>query len=505
MNVLLDSWIPVTDAHGLQSRIAPVELPGSGAMRVAHPRADHCALLTELLVCIFQTLAAPRDERQKLAYLNGTDRPDADTMRAHAAAFELFGDGPRFLQTRQTPGESVSASYFAFEAPTGHTLTTNRDFFVSREAIRSVCPQCAATGLFLCQSHARMGGSGYRGGPRGTSALTALLEGRSLWQTVCLNLLTPEQFANFSNVRAPTRTPSFPWLSHPSGFERAPDWDDLGPYGVLWWTPVALRLNESENPHGLPCGLCGEIRGVHVTSVAKDATPVVPQGVVRHPHTGWREPAPAGDSNPAAKRHRPGPLPVEVPAEGFTAQTWSALVLGERLVRSLAAPLHLHADAWQVCAQLRMFGPATENNPLLKWLDTTAPMVFAKNDHERELLRDAASHLLNLASRAAAVLRSQLGPRIKIGTRRMPVPLAQPVSSLVASLWDSASTRFLAVITQLENGELLEEDARSFRDACHQVALRLFDENVLLNTYEPRLAAELLGRRDKLDRALRKA
>lgn len=503
MNVLLDPWIAVESPDGSQFRIAPIDLPQSDAVRVVHPRADHSALLTELLVCMFQTLAAPRDERQKLAYLAGTESPQIEALRGQASAFELFDNGPRFLQACKAAEKIVPASYFSYEAPAGNTLKTNKDFFVSRDAVQSLCPRCAATGLFLCQSHARMGGTGYFGGPRGTSALTALLEGESLWQTVCLNLLTAEQFAEFSNVRATPDTPSFPWLSHPHGFERAPTWDELGPYGVLWWTPVALRLNESTNTRHLPCDLCGDIDDIHVTSVAKEATPVVPQGVIRHPHTGWRAPDPEREAKkPSKKKKRPGPSPIEVPTDGFTAETWTALVLGDKLIQSLAAPLYLKDRRWQSRAQLRVFGPATENNSLLWWLDQTRPVVFALTDTERQALRAAAARLLQAARRAVFLLKSQIGPRVKIGQRLVPLPLTQSATQLSAALWDQSTTQLIDVITRVEYGELLEDDLNSFTAWCRETTLRTFDESVLLSTYEPALTAEILKRRGKLARAL---
>jgi CRISPR system Cascade subunit CasA len=502
MNILLDAWIPVEHAEGVHSQIAPIDLPGSDALRVAHPRADHSALLTELLVCIFQTLAPPRDDRQKLSFLNGSEAPLAQELRSQARAFELFGDGPRFLQSRTDLSRVVEAAYLAYETPASNTLEKNNDLFVSREAVQSVCPSCAATGLFLCQSHARAGGTGYFGGPRGTNALTALLEGPSLWQTVCLNLLTPEQFAQVSNVHAAPNVPSFPWLSHAKGFERAPTWDELGRYGVLWWTPVALRLNESENTEGQPCGLCGEVRDVHITSVAKEATPFVPQGIVRHPHTGWRNKPAKKESAPPKKKSRPGPSPVEVPPLGFTAETWCALVLGDELTQSLAAHLYLKNRRWAAQTQLRVFGAATKNNSLLWWLDQTRPVIFAPTESERQALQATAGHLLNIIRRAAKALANQIMPSFKVGRRVVRVPLLQTSTQALTTLWDQASTELIALVTRLEGGELLEEDLKAFKANCRRVTLDLFDESVSFNTYDPVVTAKLLELRAKLDRAL---
>ena len=101
-NLLTEKWIPVVDHDGNESTIAPWEVADKKWADIVTVRPDFRGALHEFLIGLFQTACAPKDEREWQQNLE----PSKEALRAQleklAPAFNLNGDGFRFLQDAST-------------------------------------------------------------------------------------------------------------------------------------------------------------------------------------------------------------------------------------------------------------------------------------------------------------------------------------------------------------------------------------------------------------------
>lgn len=494
MNLLTSAWIPVRLPDGSAKKLTPSEIPYSGAIEVAHPRADYNALITEMLVCLFQTLAAPVDEDQRLDYLDGLLKPDLAADTSAVSLFELAEGEYRFLQAPVFEAEdSLPAAALHFEVPTGSTVTKNNDFFVSRSAVAPVCTHCAPVALFLNQSHARMGGTGYRTGPRETSVLAALLEGRDLWHTICLNLQTADWFDSRTGQAEAALTKSFPW-TRPEFFQKKVQVDlaSLGRFGVLWWMPVALRLRFSTNTKNEACYACGEVHDQVASRFVKAATPAVLVGDTPHPHTGWF-------INPKTNVGRA----QEVDKRGFYLEQWQALTVGAAAEHSLPAWQKLNFLDRDSGIRMHVFGYAMNQNKPLFWLDEVTPIVTAATPQQADDLRMAATLLLTVGRKAQAALSAALRPPKHANSNDPAIPLRTSIEQAILAYWNRVSSLAIAQLQGLSAQALEISEtvgSTSFDEAVSKVALEVFDRAVECPPAQPLVARAVLQRRTRLIR-----
>jgi CRISPR type I-E-associated protein CasA/Cse1 len=495
MNVLTDRWVPVRLSNGSIIKISPAEVPTAGAVDVAHPRADYSALITEMLVCLFQTLAAPVDAVARKELLLELDTPDLLSDRNVVSLFELEGDGPRFLQAPAfKPKAYQSAASLNFEFPSENTLENNKDFFVSRECEAPLCSHCAPVALFLNQSHARMGGQGYRTGPRETSVMGAMLVGRDLWHTTRLNLLDAAWFGHRTAAASRPLSYSLPW-TRPEVFTKkgSATLADIGLYGLLWWMPVALYLHFTDNPKQLPCTACGEVRDRVVSHIAKAATPVELVGDTPHPHTGW-----SINAKTQVGRCQ------EIDPRGFHLEQWQALTVGARLEDSL--------PAWQQLSwldrddvRLRVFGYHMNQMTPKHWVDSTAPVAVAANAQQADELRKMSALLLNQARSAQQALSAALRQPKHPNSQDPAIVLITTGDQAVVTFWSMVTPTAIETTRKMTNGGVQPHLLTEFQERLLNVTLRVFDHSVDVSVERPNVTASVLKRRRDLLKRLRPA
>lgn len=100
MNLIEDQWMPVRRKDGSRDWIAPDHLSNPDIVAFDADRADFNGALMQFAIGLLQTTAPVESSttwRQHLA-----SPPDAQTLRDWfapvAEAFNLDGDGPRFMQ-----------------------------------------------------------------------------------------------------------------------------------------------------------------------------------------------------------------------------------------------------------------------------------------------------------------------------------------------------------------------------------------------------------------------
>ncbi|WP_089941170.1 type I-E CRISPR-associated protein Cse1/CasA [Candidatus Entotheonella palauensis] len=305
MNLINDPWIPIQRYDGICERIAPWQLTDqhdtNPVVAIHSMRSDFDGVLIQFLIGLQQTTTRIEMEMEWSEFF--AKPPTREELQAQYApiahAFELNGDGARFMQDFDLPeGETKEIAALLIEAPGGNSLRNNLDHFVKRGLVGGMCPGCAAAALFSLQTNAPSGGVGHRTSLRGGGPLTTLVIcdpratedeiGATLWRDVWLNVLAPDRFLHASGHAARHEPYDiFPWLaptrtSEKNGRDTTPD--DVHPAQMYWAMPRRIRLDFDHLSHG-PCNLCGQTSEALVTQFITKNYGVNYTGPWRHPLT----------------------------------------------------------------------------------------------------------------------------------------------------------------------------------------------------------------------------
>jgi len=150
------------------------------------------------------------------------------------------------------------------EPPTPDAVRNDADFFVKRDAISAIGAGAAAPALYAHMVLFPPGAGGYFGLPHGADSIKYMLVGRTLWETLWLNVLVPREHAEFETFakRPPAAAEVFPWLDRTladmplgrkgDGVERPLRRIDLHPASIPM--PRRYRLSPAEEGR---CDLTG--------------------------------------------------------------------------------------------------------------------------------------------------------------------------------------------------------------------------------------------------------
>lgn len=503
MNLLTSKWIPVELDSGKVEVLAIGDIPCSGGLRVAHPRPDFSALITELLVTVLQSLAAPANKRERSQRITQPENFDMSWISVNAPFFELFGESSRFLQSPTPLGSREGPGSLVYEAPGANTAEKNTDFFVSRNAIQKVCPCCATAGLFLNQAHARVGGKGYYTTRRKSSPLTVLLEAPTLWETLNLNVLPRD---TYEQKYCYEQGQGYPWTNGEGMFTRevcGPN--ETGPHAGLWWMPLALYLHESANPSGEPCSLCGEVSPIVVTAVSRTATKSRPSSSFEHPLTIWSDNPKSGES-----------FPLEVPAEGFLLDEWFALLLGvspKASYKGCLPAISLLPISRAPHCRLWLFGKAMNKNSLSFDYEERAPLLCSGSIENSETLAKYAKLLGDELLKVFKVLQGALNENLSDAPKsksKIPVPLNQPPTQVLAAFAAQSRDYALKVLAPLaisssdapEPVPLTKDTLDQFSVDLRKLAAKLFDSALVVSHLEYAFLQKVLRHQAKFNKSL---
>lgn len=327
-NLIEQQWIPVQTERGKKRKIAPWEITNGWTddpiVKLDAPRPDFNGALIQFLIGLVQTAFPPQDEDEWADMLD--DPPDAETLRRAfrvvSHAFNLDGDGPRFMQDLTlVEGKTYGVRALLIDMPAGKTIEDNTDHFIKRDTVKRLCPNCSATALFTLQTNAPQGGAGHRTSLRGGGPLTTLIisEPMSLWRTVWLNTLPEKVF--LSNVGGNPKLRSdfdrFPWLAPTrtsgAGAGGPTLSEDVHPTQVYWGMPRRIRL-KFQGSMGGKCDICHEDSPTLLSDYMTKNHGVNYEGAWRHPLT------------PHQRNDDGSLLPLHAHPGGVTYRNWLGLV-----------------------------------------------------------------------------------------------------------------------------------------------------------------------------------
>jgi len=171
MNLLQEPWIPVRRASGERLWIAPHQITdgieNDPIVALDAVRPDFNGALMQFLIGLVQTAwarAGKSFDRDTLLW----EPPSSKLLEASFAplseAFELDGDGPRFMQdssvARDPDRIEKAISSQLIEAPGVETRDSHTDHFVKAGVTELLCADCAAAALITVQTNSPSGGRG---------------------------------------------------------------------------------------------------------------------------------------------------------------------------------------------------------------------------------------------------------------------------------------------------------------------------------------------------------
>jgi len=487
MNLLDAAWMPVRLHNGERKWVSSSQLADTNIASFDADRPDFNGSLAQFAIGLLQTTMTVSSPMQWRALFN--DPPDEATLRErlmpHAAAFELDGEGARFMQDfdlRSGDGEPVGVANLLIESPGENTLKNNGDHFVKRGRVEQICEHCAALALLTLQINAPSGGAGHRTGLRGGGPMTTLLlaqprpnKPRSLWHDLWLNVQERRYFVDAGSEEgksAPHLT--FPWLAsldaiQKEGGETAPV--QVHPAQVFWAMPRRIRLDFDGVGKG-ECDLCGRKSHRLVRQYVTRNYGLNYKGPWKHPLSPYYE------SNE-------GWLPLHPQPGGIGYRHWLGWVLGlrndKRKIRTasvvdtfLSASLESKTGTE---LQVWAFGFDMDNMKARCWYEARLPLYELGEclPDARIALREDVGNWLAGAELAASLLRGAVKDAWFGGDAR------GDYSFIDASFWSRTESAFYGLlherITTARDAKDWDRQAGAnrWKAAIRHAALALFD------------------------------
>ena len=180
LNLVRDAWIPVLLSDGTRRTIAPWQIADADIVALDWPRMDFNIACLELLIGLVFLVDPPEDVDE----WQERRAPDARRLRQRLALFErafnLLGDGPRFLQDLDAlQGDAVSPDMLFIDSAGEATAKNNADLMTWRGRYPSLSPPMAAMALHTFQAFAPSGGAGNRTSMRGGGPQVTLVDMRN--------------------------------------------------------------------------------------------------------------------------------------------------------------------------------------------------------------------------------------------------------------------------------------------------------------------------------------
>ena len=512
MNLINDPWLPFRRRDGEVEYEPPSAFANPEFVDLALPRADFQGSAWQFLIGLLQTTSAPANRKEWLHMW--VEPPSPDELQAwlapYAGTFELFGDGPRFMQDLDPMEQAKTAPIegLLIDAPGEQGLKQNTDHFVKRGVGEQMCPHCAGLALLTMQLTGPAGGAGYRVGLRGGGPLTSVVlphdQQASLWHKLLLNLLTRDHFT-YPDPR-PDDGCIFPWLVPTRTSEKGSPTpvttpNDMHPLHVYWAVPNRYRLEVEDE--ACQCRVCGRhderrVRTMRVTNYGYNYG-----GSWLHPLTPYRF-DPEKSDPPISQKGQPG---------GIGYRHWESLVLkdekdkGNLPAQVVQDYLTTKVDTLRFApaagigsrqARLRVFGYDLKQNKPRGWYSTEMPLVAVADEH-----RDKMLHWVRQLSETAEKTASQTRSAVKDAWFRRPGDAKGNFTFVDRRVWEATAPAFYACLKDIpaelsRHTGLPPKIARLWQQVLRNQAIAIFDDLALSGETEAADLKRVIAARSEL-------
>ena len=462
LNLISDPWIPVRRRSG-PDIIRPDQIAEPDVLFPDWPRPDLNLACLELLIGLVYIAAPPE---------SGADwtgrAPDPVALRAALAplapAFNLLGDGPRFMQDYEAIAGSDNPPDMLFiDSAGGSTAKKNADLMVRRGRYGALPLNLAAMALYTLQAFAPSGGAGNRTSMRGGGPMVTLVRPAApgLWPLIWANV--PE-----GAPLPPDELDELPWMrpceiSDAKGKVTVPPGDGTGP------------------PH--PEVFFGQPRRLRLKAAGDEVT-----GVIQAPwgtnYEGWRHPL------SPYYRTATGLLPKHPKPGPFGYRNWRGIVLQTEGAERATCLKRFRAQFPDTPCRLLVGGWAMANMSPLDFLWSEAP-VF-RLDPDGEVL---AGRLVEAAEQAGYALAAAV--RAAKGEGDIGTGAGQRVRE---AFFVQTQAPFEAQVRRIGSVQAAEV-AQAWLAETRRVAMALFDTEVMpgmADLGETRRQAAVAARRNLL-------
>ncbi len=415
MNLLHDPWMPVRDAQGQRHWITPEQLADPRWLAFDADRPDFNGALAQFAIGLLQTTTPVVNSIEWRGLLQAP--PSAQTLKLWfapvTAAFELDGDGARFMQDADLGSDGVAVndiSALLIEAPGENAVKNNTDHFVKRSRMQALCPACVAAALFTLQLNAPAGGAGHRTGLRGGGPLTTLVlasAGGHLWHDLWMNVRDRPAFLDQGGDAGKSEPRySFPWLA-PTTSLQAENGElaqmQVHPAHSYWAMPRRIRLHTSGAQSG-GCDCCGRASDCLISRYGTKNYGLNYKGSWNHPLSPYYE-------------TKEGWLPVHPQPDGLGYRHWLSWVLGAssdkkstRVAQIVDRALQLPHRQTGGHLRLWAFGYDMDNMKARCWYESTLPLYgLADCDRDtRQGVQAEVGRWLGAAELASMYLRGAI-------------------------------------------------------------------------------------------------
>lgn len=481
LNLIRDKWIAIRRRDGTKERIAPWEITSdyltNPIVTLDAPRPDFNGALIQFLIGIVQTVTPPKDEEDWEDHLHEPPTPVRleEIFSCVAHAFELGGNGPRFMQDFQSlQTEELRIANLLIETPGENALRNNTDHFIKRGGVETMCPPCCATALFALQTNAPSGGVGHRTSLRGGGPLTTVVlgdgsESNTLWQMVWLNVLEEDTFLRTCGNPAKTaEEDKFPWLAPTRTSEpnsgRETNSEDVHPAQMFWGMPRRIRLSLDDCVKSI-CDICGALDSNCIRAYRTKNYGVNYTGPWLHPlspHT----------------RKEGIPVPVHAQPGGVSYRHWLGLVQeDEKRSREPSRIVHHFRENRQKAEdpfRLWVFGYDMDKMKARCWYESTMPLIPLRREIHEQYAQNVAGMVL-----AASQVAGNLRACVKKAWFKRPSDVKGDTSFVDSDLWQMTEDGFYTMLNELrsvlEEGNEATQVMKRWHHFLSQKALSIFD------------------------------
>lgn len=487
LDLCTDPWLEFQLADGSRSRLPLAELGRADIVDVVMPRPDFYGAAWQFLIGLLQTAYAPYDDDEWLERFHSP--PDSQELASQLEkvkhAFELFGDGPCFMQDFDLleDASEVDISGLLIDAPGGNTLKLNTDHFKKRGQVRRLSPAMAAMALFTLQINAPSGGQGHRTGLRGGGPLTTLVvsddPAQSLFHKLWLNILPQE-----GGISLPAHYDAavFPWLaptrtSEKKGSEIYLHDDGIHPLQQYWGMPRRIRLLAGDEGR---CDLSAEEEKVTIASYRTKNYGMNYSGTWSHPLTPYRFDPKKPEQEHYSAKGQPGGIGYSQwhqflfnnPDHGSVpAAVVERLGVNQDLLRELGLSHHL--SVW-------VFGFDMDNMKARSWHEARMPFLAMDKSLVPLFVQEVVGHV-----EAAGNVRLALRRACKNAWFGEDGDARGDLSFIDEQFWTATESAFFDLVaalkTAIESGQqiLPQEPFERWISSLRNAALQIFDGLVL--------------------------
>lgn len=459
LNLINDAWIPVKRQNNEKTTICPSQITDlwdlNPFVSFDAPRADFNGALIQFLIGLIQTTFAPKDAREWRKYFSTppTSKELQEKFKQYAYAFNLGGDGARFMQDLTLESE-IFAKYQDLEKTkiekklaeefwlVEELFIDNEGYFNKQGRIDALCTKCAAIALFTLQLNAPSGGSGHRTSLRGGGPLTTLVLGNNLWQTVWLNILDEDKFLDIyktkNKIEEFTDKDIFPWLTNTRTSEEDQQitCQDVHPSQVFWATPLRIHFDFNNVQEGF-CSIDQSFSKQLIFRYFKKN--------YGNNYVNWQHPL-----TPHYLSKEGMHMPTHGQPGGISYRHWLGLVQNDEesnkfYARTVKEFLQKQEQKYKVLQDYRfrlwVFGYDMDNMKPRAWVESIMPVIIFEDSEKYE-------EIINQLIKAAEKVKEKTKSCIKKALFKRTDEIKGSLSFIDAEFWQNTETDFYAILEE---------------------------------------------------------